>query len=138
MLKAKQAWCLFSSWLISNVLCLGDQIICFTDFDDQDPSIGVNLRVLKLLIFQIVIQRHNLFNKYFGYQHTTHYKQSKSQYTLCMFSFQHHMMSTYTISSLKIFSMWKDQDNVCCHSARNSDSQLSVDLRCNIVPRYWY
>ena len=41
---AKQAWCLLASWLVSIVLCLGDQIICFTDFDDRDPSIGVNLR----------------------------------------------------------------------------------------------
>ena len=41
---AKQTWCLLVSWLVSIVLCLGDQSICFTDFDDRDPSIGVNLR----------------------------------------------------------------------------------------------
>ena len=41
---AKQAWCLLASWLVSIVLCLGDQSIYFTDFDDRDPSIGVNLR----------------------------------------------------------------------------------------------
>ena len=41
---AKQAWCLLGSWLVCIVLCLGDQSICFTDFDDRDPSIGVNLR----------------------------------------------------------------------------------------------
>ena len=41
---AKQAWCLLASWLVSIVLCLGDQSICFTDFDERDPSIGVNLR----------------------------------------------------------------------------------------------
>ena len=41
---AKQAWCLLASWLISIALCLGDQSICFTDFDDKGPSIGVNLR----------------------------------------------------------------------------------------------
>ena len=40
---AKQAWCLLTSWLVSIVLCLGDQSICFTDFDERDPSIGVNL-----------------------------------------------------------------------------------------------
>ena len=26
------------------VLCLGDQCICFTYFDNRDPSIGINLR----------------------------------------------------------------------------------------------
>ena len=26
------------------LLCLEDQCICFTDFDDRDTSIGVNLR----------------------------------------------------------------------------------------------
>ena len=41
---AKQAWCLLASWLVSIELCLGNQSICFTDFDDRDPSIGVNLR----------------------------------------------------------------------------------------------
>ena len=43
---AKQAWCLslLAPWLVSIVLCLGDQSICFTDFDDRGPSIGVNLR----------------------------------------------------------------------------------------------
>ena len=41
---AKQACCLLASWLVSIVLCLGDQSICFTDFDDRVPSIGVNLR----------------------------------------------------------------------------------------------
>ena len=41
---AKQAWCLLASWLVSIVLCLGDQSICFTVFEDRDPSIGVNLR----------------------------------------------------------------------------------------------
>ena len=40
----KQALCLLVSWLVSIVFCLGDQSICFTDFDDRDPSIGVNLR----------------------------------------------------------------------------------------------
>ena len=40
MLKAKQAWCLLVSWLVSFVLCLGDQCICFTDFDDRHPSMG--------------------------------------------------------------------------------------------------
>ena len=44
MLKAKQAWCLLASWLVSIVLCLGDQRICFTDFDNRDPSIAVFLR----------------------------------------------------------------------------------------------
>ena len=44
MLKAKQEWCLLESWLVSFVLCLGDQSICFTDFDDRHPSTGVNLR----------------------------------------------------------------------------------------------
>ena len=37
---AKQAWCLLASWLVSIVLCPGDQSICFIDFDDRDPSIG--------------------------------------------------------------------------------------------------
>ena len=41
---AKQAWCLLASCLVSIVLCLGDQSICFTDFYDRDPSTGVNLR----------------------------------------------------------------------------------------------
>ena len=41
---AKQAWCLLASWLVSFVLRIGDQSICFTDFDDRDLSIGVNLR----------------------------------------------------------------------------------------------
>ena len=41
---AKQAWCLFASCLVSIALCLGDQSICFTDFEDRDPSIEVNLR----------------------------------------------------------------------------------------------
>ena len=41
---AKQAWCLLASWLVSIVLCLGDQSVCFTDIDDRDPSIGVSLR----------------------------------------------------------------------------------------------
>ena len=44
MLKAKQACCLLASWLVSIVLCLGVQSICFTDFDDRDPSIGVDIR----------------------------------------------------------------------------------------------
>ena len=44
MLKAKQAWCLPASWLVSIVLCLGDQSICFIDFDNRDPSIRVNQR----------------------------------------------------------------------------------------------
>ena len=34
----------YSCVLAGIVLCLGDQSICFTDFDDRDPSIGVNLR----------------------------------------------------------------------------------------------
>ena len=44
MLKAKQAWCLLASLLVSFALCLGEQSICFTDFDDEHPSMGVNLR----------------------------------------------------------------------------------------------
>ena len=44
MLKAKQAWCLLASLLVSFVLCLGEQSICFTDFEDRHPSMGVNLR----------------------------------------------------------------------------------------------
>ena len=44
MLKAKQAWCLLASLLVSFALCLDNQSICFTDFDDRHPSIGVNLR----------------------------------------------------------------------------------------------
>ena len=42
--KLTSAWCLLASWLVSIVLCLGDQSICFIDFDDRDPSVGVNLR----------------------------------------------------------------------------------------------
>ena len=49
MLKAKQACCLLASWLLSIVLCLGDQNLCFTDFYDRDPSIGVNLRGPQIL-----------------------------------------------------------------------------------------
>ena len=41
---AKQAWCRLASWLVSIVLSLGDQSFCFTDFDDRNPTIGVNLR----------------------------------------------------------------------------------------------
>ena len=44
MLEAKQAWCLLASLLVSSALCLGEQSICFTDFDDRHPSMGVNLR----------------------------------------------------------------------------------------------
>ena len=44
MLKAKQAWCLLASWLVSFVFFLGDQSICFTEFDDRHSSMGVNLR----------------------------------------------------------------------------------------------
>ena len=44
MLKAKQAWCLLASWLVSFVLCLGHQSVCFTDFDDRHQSMGVNLK----------------------------------------------------------------------------------------------
>ena len=44
MLKAKQAWCLLASLLVSFALCLGEQSICFIDFDDRHPSMGVNLR----------------------------------------------------------------------------------------------
>ena len=44
MLKTKQAWYLLASLLVSFALCLGEQSICFTDFDDRRPSIGVNLR----------------------------------------------------------------------------------------------
>ena len=40
MLKAKQAWCLLASWPVSFVLCLVDQSICLTDFDDRHPSMG--------------------------------------------------------------------------------------------------
>ena len=42
MLTAKQALCLLASCLVSIVLCLGDQSICFSDFDNRNPSIGVN------------------------------------------------------------------------------------------------
>ena len=42
--RAQRAWSLLASWLVLIVLCLGDQSICFTDFDNRDPSIGVNLR----------------------------------------------------------------------------------------------
>ena len=49
MLKAKQACCLLASWLLSIVLSLGDQSLCFTDFDDRDPSIGDNLRGPQIL-----------------------------------------------------------------------------------------
>ena len=44
MLKAKQTWCLLVSWLVSIGLFFGDQSICFTDFEDKDPSIGVTPR----------------------------------------------------------------------------------------------
>ena len=44
MLKAKQALCLLASLLVSCALCHGGQSICFTDFDDRHPSMGVNLR----------------------------------------------------------------------------------------------
>ena len=44
MLTTKQALCLLASWLVSIVLRLGDQSICFSDFDNSDPSIGANLR----------------------------------------------------------------------------------------------
>ena len=44
MLKAKQAWCLLASWLVSIVLCLGEQFIYFTGFDNRNPLIRVNLR----------------------------------------------------------------------------------------------
>ena len=44
MLTAKQALCLLASWLVYIVVCLGDQSICFSDFDSRHPSIGVNLR----------------------------------------------------------------------------------------------
>ena len=44
MLTAKQALCLLASWLVYIVLCLGDQSICFSDFDSRNLSIGVNLR----------------------------------------------------------------------------------------------
>ena len=57
MLKAKQAWCLLASWLVAIVLCLGDQSICFTEFDDRHPSMGVNLRgpqTLNSRMFQLV------------------------------------------------------------------------------------
>ena len=37
MLKAKQVWRLLVSLLVSFALCLGEQSICFTDFDDRDP-----------------------------------------------------------------------------------------------------
>ena len=51
MLKAEQTWCLLASWLVlvSIVVCFGDQGICFTDFDDRYPSIGVNLRGPQIL-----------------------------------------------------------------------------------------
>ena len=48
---AKQAWCHLASWLVSIVLCLGDQSICFTDFDDRDLSIEANLRGPQALNF---------------------------------------------------------------------------------------
>ena len=44
MLKAKQAWCLLASLLVFFLLCLGEQSICFTDFDDRHSSMGVNQR----------------------------------------------------------------------------------------------
>ena len=44
IMVCKLTLCLLASLLVSIVLCLGDQSICFTDFDDRDPSIGVNLR----------------------------------------------------------------------------------------------
>ena len=51
LLKAKQIWSLLAPWLVSFLLCIGDQSIRFTDFDDMDPSIGVNLRGLLTLHF---------------------------------------------------------------------------------------
>ena len=63
---AKQAWCLLASWLVSIILCLGDQSICLTDFYNWDPSIGVNLRGPQTLN----IPSCDLFNKYFGDQST--------------------------------------------------------------------
>ena len=44
MLKAQQAWCLLVAWLVSIALCIGDQSICFIDFDGRDPSKGIHLR----------------------------------------------------------------------------------------------
>ena len=41
---AKYAGCLLASWLVSIVMCLGDQSSCFTDFDNRDLSIGDSLR----------------------------------------------------------------------------------------------
>ena len=46
---------MLASWLVSFVLCLGDQSIWFTDLDDRHPSMGVNLRgplTLNLRVFQ--------------------------------------------------------------------------------------
>ena len=73
MSKAKQAWCLLASWLVSIALCLGDQSICLTDFTDMDPSIGANLRGPQTLNIPNCDPppRIKLFNKYFGYQSTT-------------------------------------------------------------------
>ena len=71
MLTAKQALCLLASWLVSIVLCLGDQSICFSDFDNRKPSIGVNLRGPQALNIPNCNPQPKMFNKYFGYQSTT-------------------------------------------------------------------
>ena len=71
MLTAKQALCLLASWLVSIVLCLGDQSICFSDFDNRNPSIGVNLRGPQALNIPNCNPQPKFFNKYFGYQSTT-------------------------------------------------------------------
>ena len=48
MLKAKQALCLIASWLVSFMLCLGDQSICFADFYDRHPSMGSKDKEIKI------------------------------------------------------------------------------------------
>ena len=65
--SAKQAWCLLTSgWYL---LCCALVIkVCFTDFDDRDPSIGVNLTGPQTLN---ISSCDDLLNKYFGYQSTT-------------------------------------------------------------------
>ena len=96
---AKQAWCLVASCLVSIVLCIGDQSICFTDFDDRNPSIGVNLRGPQTFnipscdpppksVKQILwLPKHNTIDN----------SQNASRHH------EHHMVSIYTISRLNIF-----------------------------------
>ena len=62
MLKDKQLWCLLATWLLSIVLCFGNQSICFTEFDDdhnledlefEDPLDGSLLDVSYLICMSI-------------------------------------------------------------------------------------